>query len=717
MTTKMAPNVRSVGVPGKRTVYSMCGMCAVRCPMEVTVEDGKVSWLQGNTRDKAIGASLCAKGAAGIAFEYDDQRPQTPLIRTGARGAGQWRRASWDEALNYIADKLKDTVEAYGARGIALSDRGGFFNDLARTFVKALGSPNYFNHDATCGGNVHNAARSIFGFSHAALVPDFNQAKHMVLYGRNIVESLMVKEVKAFTAAMSRGMRCTYIDPRASATACRATRYWQVRPNSDYALNLAIIHEVLKQEAYDKDFVERYVSGMDALRAAVKDTTPEWQESHTGVSAQQLREFVTEIAGQAPQVIFNPGWMTARHKQSFHVSRTALILNALMGNLETPGGYVIAKRPQYYGRNNLKPLAARAPAVTEPRVDGAGTTHPTWDPAIGMLHQLFAAMETAQPYGVGAYIAYRHDPITAMPDAEAVKRALDKLKLIVSIDVRYSETGWFADVILPESTYLERANILAGLPGPVPVFVMRDQAIAPRFDSRPAWWIFREILRRSGNKEALDFETVEEIWNYQLEGTGVTVAEMRESGVVSLAAAPKLAPRDALKFLTPSGKIEIDSELLKKAGLPAFPPYEVKEAPTGERFNLLFGRPSTLAHGQSLNNPLLKEIAPEQLLWIHPDRAGPLGIRDGEEVEISGGGAYVGQIKARVTPLIHREAVFMLHGYGATVPLATRALGVGVADQRLQHGKLYDFDPAGGGNALTETIVRIKPAAAGGAKS
>ena len=116
-------------------------------------------------------------------------------------------------------------------------------------------------------------------------------------------------------------------------------------------------------------------------------------------------------------------------------------------------------------------------------------------------------METAQPYGIGAYFAYRHDPLTGMPDADAMKRALDKLKLLVSIDVRYSETGWYSDVILPESTYLERANILAGMPGPVPVFVMRDQAIAPRFDSRPAWWIFREILRRMGIKDVLDFET------------------------------------------------------------------------------------------------------------------------------------------------------------------------------------------------------------------
>ncbi|MBK6786525.1 MAG: molybdopterin-dependent oxidoreductase [Betaproteobacteria bacterium] len=711
MNTTMAPNVKAVSAPGKRTVYSICGMCSVRCPMEVTVEDGRATWLQGNTHDQAQGASLCAKGAAGLALEADDQRPQSPLIRSGPRGSGQWRRASWDEALDHIADKLKQTIEQHGPRGIAFSDRGGFFGDLSRTFVKALGSPNYFNHDATCGGNVHNAARSIYGFSHAGLVPDFNHIKHVVLYGRNIVESLMVKEVKAFMGALGNGMRCTYIDPRASATAAKATRFWQVRPNSDYALNLALIHEVLRQKAYDEDFVERWVSGMDVLREAVKHTTPDWQEPHTGVPARELREFVAEIAGQVPHVIFNPGWMTARHKQSFFVSRTALILNALMGNLETPGGFTLAKGPEYYGRKSLKPLAARAPAVTEPRVDGAGTTHPTWDPAIGMLHQLFAAMETAQPYGIGAYIAYRHDPVTAMPDAEAVKQALDKAALVVSIDVRYSETGWYSDVILPESTYLERANILGQLPGPVPVFTMRDQAVAPRFDSRPAWWIFREILRRLGKMEALDFETIEELWNYQLEGTGVTVADMRESGVVRLATSPKLTPRDQLKFPTPSGKIEIDSDLLKQAGLPAFPPYEPKTAPSGDQFTLLFGRPPVLAHGQSLNNPILREIAPEQVLWIHPERAGPLGIADGDEVEVSGGGSYVGRLKAKVTPWIHREAVFMLHGYGATVPLATRALGVGVADQRLQHGKLYEFDPAGGGNALTETIVRVKAAA------
>ena len=178
-------------------------------------------------------------------------------------------------------------------------------------------------------------------------------------------------------------------------------------------------------------------------------------------------------------------------------------------------------------------------------MDGAGTTRPQWDPEIGMLHQAFAAMETGQPYGIGAYFAYRHDPITGLPDTEAAQLALDKSKLFVSIDVRFSEAGWYADVILPEATYLERANILCQLGGPVPAFGMRDQAIAPCFDSRPAWWIFREILRRMDlpPKEALDFETIEELWNYQLDGTGVTIAELREQGFVSLANAPRLMPR------------------------------------------------------------------------------------------------------------------------------------------------------------------------------
>ena len=136
------------------------------------------------------------------------------------------------------------------------------------------------------------------------------------------------------------------------------------------------------------------------------------------------------------------------------------------------------------------------------------------------------------------------------------------------------------------------------------------------------------------------------------------------------------------------GKIEIESEVLKQAGLESLAGVRPQGGAAGEKFTLLFAKTATLAQGQSLNNPLLNERAPEQVLWIHPDRAAALGIADGDEVEVNGGGRYTGCLPAKVTRWIHPDAVFMLHGYGATVPLATRARGVGVADQRLQHGKL-----------------------------
>ncbi|MEW5728851.1 MAG: molybdopterin-dependent oxidoreductase, partial [Pseudomonadota bacterium] len=206
--------------------YSICGMCAVRCPIEVQVEDGRVVWLQGNTNDPAMGASLCPKGAAGIAFQNDDERPRAPMIRDGERGEGKWREVSWDEALDYVGERLRAVREKHGARGIALSDRGGPFNDLTKSFMQAIGSPNYFDHDASCGSNAHHATKSLFGLGRNDVSYDYARCEHIVLYGRNILESLQVKEIKAFLGALGRGCKVTYIDPRFTVTSSKATRNW-----------------------------------------------------------------------------------------------------------------------------------------------------------------------------------------------------------------------------------------------------------------------------------------------------------------------------------------------------------------------------------------------------------------------------------------------------------------------------------------------------------
>lgn len=709
--SKKSPNVIGVDSQGKRIVFSMCGMCAVRCPIRVEVEDGRVTWIQGNENDKAMGSSLCAKGAAGVSFEYDDERPQYPLIRTGPRGGGKWRRASWEEALDYIADGLNKVIDSYGSRGIVLSDRGGPFSDLSQSFLKALGSPNYFNHDVTCGRNAHHATKSVFGVGRTGVVYDIKNTKHIVLYGRNIIESLQVKEAKAFIEAMGKGAKITYIDPRATLTAAKATRYWQIKPNTEYALNLAIINEIISRQLYDSEFVNRWMTGFDELRSAVSDKSAEWQEPFTGIPAGQIKDFVREIASDAPHVIFHAGWMSARHKQSFYSSRTSHIINALLGAIEVDGGVILSKRPEDAGKTGLNKLTSRIPDVQEKRVDGCGWKYPHFDKGPGALQLLVPAIESGDPYQVGAYIAYRHDPFSSMPDPDVMAESLNKLKLLVSIDVNYSEFAWFSDVILPESTYLERANILADKSGLKPSIHMRDQALAPRFDSRPAWWIFKELAARLGKSEYFDFNNIEEIWNYQLEGTGVSVRQLREKGVLPLVEKPIMFDRkDGLKFKTPSGKIECISQIHTNAGLDSIPDFIPPADLEEDEFRLLFGRTAVHNHAHTMNNPLLHELLPDNPVWIHPDRAEKLGVKDGDEVEISNQG-YTVQSKIKVIQWMHPDVLFVIHGFGRTIPLQTRAFNKGIADQRLQKGMLSNYDPAGGGLALCETTVHVKPAA------
>jgi thiosulfate reductase / polysulfide reductase chain A len=713
MESSKAPNCQNVEKPGRRTVYSICGMCAVRCPIQVDVEDGRVVWLQGNPHDKGMGTSLCAKGSAGLALEYDDERPHRPMIRTGPRGSGQWREADWGEALDYVAAKLKEVIAEYGGRGVVLSDRGGAFADLTKSFIKALGSPNYFDHDCTCARNAHHAAKSVFGLGRTDLVYDIKNTKHIVLYGRNLLESLQVKEAKEFIEALSKGTKCTYIDIRATVTATKATRFWQIRPNTEYALNLAFINQILKENLYDQAFVARWTMGLESLHEQVRDKTPEWAEEQTGVPADEIRTFVREIAADAPRVIFHAGWMTARHGQSFYTSRSAYILNALLGAIETPGGLIIAKGAKDAGRKGIKKLVDRIPKVTEKRIDGVGWKYKHWDPGSGLLHLLFPALETGDPYAAGAYIVYRHDPLSALPDPEAQIKAYEKLKLLVSIDVNYSETGWYADVILPETTYLERANILTGKSGQKPSIAMRDQAIAPRLDTRPAWWIFKELARRLEIGQYFDFETIEDIWGYQLEDTGVTIDQIREKGLITLADKPILWDRqEGLQFKTPSGKIELESTLLKDCGFPNLAEFQAPPDLQPGHFRLIFGRAAVHNHAHTMNNPILHEILPENTLWIHPQAAQQLGLTDGDQVDVENEG-YRTSGSVSLTPFIHPEAVFMYHGFGRTVPLQTRAYKKGMADQRLQKGLLNRYDPVGGGNKLTEAVVRVSKAASG----
>ncbi len=691
-----------------KSVFSVCGMCTVRCPIKVTVEDGQVTFLSGNPHVPAMKGAVCPRGAAGNALITDPERPQTPMIRAGARGEGKWRKVSWDEAFDYVADKLKEVRDKYGAKGIALTDRGGPFRDMHRALLRGLGSPNYCNHDSSCARNVQHASLSITGMGRKSMAYDFKNAKHVVLQLRNIFEAINVQEVNNLMDALENGCKLTVIDIRATVTAAKATRYFQVRPGSDYAFNLAVIHELLKKRLFDEKYAGRYIEGLRDLESFIEPYSPEWAEGETGIAASELRRFVRELATAKGAVIWHPGWMTARYQDSFYVCRTAYIINALLGSFGAKGGMPLVSKPGDVGRADLKAFVDLYPKPEDKRADGLGWRYTHFEEGPGLAHLMYEAMESQDPYPVKAYIAYRHDPLMGYPDPDRLREIFTNLDLLVSVTFSWSDTAWFSDVVLPLSPYLERESVIATKNALKPQFFVRHRAVEPRYDSKADWEIVGGLAKRLGLPE-LVFDSVEDVWNFQLQGTGVAIDDFNATGMVNLADKPIYRDMDKLKFKTPSGKLEMISAKLEKAGLQSLKPFQAPETPPEGTFRLTFGRCAIHTQGHTVNNPLLYEQMPINPLWINTRAAAKLSISDGDTVVVSQRD-YSETTVAKVTDLIHPEAVFIIHGFGHRLPVESRAFGKGIADQNFMRGGLDKWDRAGGGIAYQEHFVSVRKA-------
>jgi thiosulfate reductase/polysulfide reductase chain A len=688
----------------EKTIFSICGMCSVHCPVQVNVQNGECRFIQGNRHATGIKGALCARGAAGLELIKDDERPQFPMIRKAGRGEGRWLRVAWDEALDRVAEKISAIQAQHGKQSLMWSDSGGCFSDLTAAFVRGLDSPNYHTSSSSCDINMHHAALSLFGFDGDELVFDYKKAKYVILQTRNIFESIDVKEVNDLLSGLEAGCKLAVIDIRATISMAKADRFLLIRPGTDYALNLSVIHVLLNQQLYDADFAQNWLNDIDALRSFVAPYTPEWAEAETGIQADAIVSLVQEIAKAAPAVIWHPGILTARYKDSFYVCRTAFIINVLLGSIGARGGLALAAKPESVGRKGLKKLVDLLPEVGGVRADGVGSRYPVFDANRGLLHQAFQAIETQTPYPVKAYMSFGHDPLAEHADPASLTRILDKLELLVCATPFWSQTAWHADIVLPVSSYLEQESILFQQNGLKPGFGVRFCCANPRLDTMSDWRIIAELSKRLGIA-ALSFNSIQEIWSYQLQETGISMEDFEERGLVELTQKPFYEKLSTLN--TASGKIEIINSQWEKAGIASLQPYTARPVPKPGLYRLTIGGCAIHAQGHTINNRRLFAQMPENELWMHDSVAHNLGVSDGESVVVSNDG-HCATIRARVSQYMHPEAVFMVHGFGRSIPAESRACGKGVSDISLMSGGLDQWDKAGGGLAFQEHFVSVK---------
>jgi thiosulfate reductase/polysulfide reductase chain A len=509
--------------------------------------------------------------------------------------------------------------------------------------------------------------------------------------------------------ALEHGAKLTYIDPRVTVTATKAHRYWMIRPGTDLALNYALIHVILEERLYDAEYVNNWILGLADLQDYVSMYTPEWAQEETGISASEIVSLAREISKDKPTVIFHFGYRGAHYKNEIYLRRSIMILNSLMGSVEAKGGFFFKKGPGEEGKKPAKKLTEQTlPEVDMPRFDKVGTSDfPLPDPNHGVCQMLPYAILNKDPYPIKALMVLRYDPLMSVPDTNLTKKALDELDLIVAIDINYSDIAWYSDVILPESTYLERTDCIQQANGLKPQMFLRKQAIAPQHDTRESAMILKQIGDRIGIGNFFPYENMEQLVRWQLEGTGFTLEDFEEKGFVAYGKNQIFWDRKkGLKFKTPSGKIEFKSSLLEEAGFESYPVYEPVPRPSGNQFRLVVGRIALHTHVSTQNNPYLSEIFPENVLWINENRADALGISNGDTVFVSSK-VGSGKISAKVTDLIHPDTVFMIHGFGHEAKAATRSYNKGLSDALLQENI---SDRVGGSPALHETFVTVKPA-------
>jgi thiosulfate reductase/polysulfide reductase chain A len=402
-----------------------------------------------------------------------------------------------------------------------------------------------------------------------------------------------------------------------------------------------------------------------------------------------------EFSAAAPYALAHNGWRTSNFINSFQTQRAITILNALVGNW---GVTTLPKGGEESGSLG-KPPQPGYPRVSALRLDGVPWKYPFVPLKLGVFQELRDNILKDDPYAAHGWFISRQNPVQSIPDRRKTLQAFAKMDFIATVDVILNDSSWFADVVLPEASYLERFDPL--LPLGSKAFI-RQPVIEPQGQAKSALWIFKQLGERLGLADFFQYTDEEDYLNQQLAPTGVSLTEVRAQGYVEL---PE-GESEVYQWKTPSGKIEIKSSTLENAGLAAIPTWEEPPAPKSGEFYLLTGKDARQTQFATHNNLLLKKYDDEPRLWMNAQTAVEKDLADHDLVEVT---SEIGKVRVHleVTQAIRPDCVFMTPGFGHLSMGLTTAYALGASDSDLH---VTYTDPISGGQALSQTFVTVRKA-------
>jgi thiosulfate reductase/polysulfide reductase chain A len=685
-------------------VPTYCDLCFWKCAAIASRKNGRLWKIEGNPADPLSRGRLCPRGTGGVGAHYDPDRLRAPLVRRRRRGDDEWVEVTWDEALSEVATKLDRLRREHGPEALAFFSHGiggNFFKHLFR----AYGTPNSVAPSyAQCRGPRDIGFQLTFGEDVSTPErTDIADARCLVLLGSHLGENMHNSQVQEFAEAIGAGASVIVADPRFSVAASKAKHYLPIKPGTDLALLLAWMNVVVGEELYDRDLVAAHGYGFDAFRAEIAPWTPEWAYPITTIEPGVIRETAREMARHRPAALVHPGRHVTWYGDDAQRSRAVALLNALLGSWGRRGGFYYPASfavPKY-------PYAAYPTPARQP-VDNPEGRYPFAD--LGLTNGIREATRTGRPYPIKSWFVYATNLLQALPDPEETIRAIQALDLMVVVDVVPSEIAGWADVVLPESVYLERHDDLNTEPFREPFVSLRQPVVESPADQKPGWWIARELAGKLGLASYFPWRDAEDYLDTRLRSAGLSLVELKTQGVVVGPHRPlNVEEGHPLEFPTPSGRIEFWSPQLAAAGFDPVPRYTAHPEPPAGYFRLLFGRSPVHTFSRTQTNPILHEAMAENEVWVNADVVRRWGFAQGTKVRlVNQDGVVSGPIRVKATERIRTDCVYLVHGFGHTAKGLTRTVGRGASDAQLV--TRYAVDPLMGGTGMNVNFVTFREA-------